>query len=401
MRNIHARWLAGIVVCLVGLASLTASQPPAQAQTRLEPPPDPRLGLGTSFQTRFAYYYKPPENMGLDELARRFNVFILNSDNDETRNSLLALGGGRPMLAYLRSEAIQDPGSCTEQPWHNNVAYQVGDFCAISQQHPDWFLVDRTGARIMDTYQNEKFYLMDPANPEWQQFYIERARQVLADPDWDGVFLDNLEVTLNFRQQQNELPVKYPTDEAYWAAHESFLKALYSGYFKPNGKLLFANVAARKDETKFVSYLAYLDGAMHEGWSIDQPKRWRPVNTWEHQMALAEQAQKLGKFIILVGQGSQDDAALQAFAYSSYLLVANGQAAFRYGQSASYRQAWVYDNYALDLGAPKGPRYKIGSTWRRDFTNATISVDPQFHTARIGPPSGPPVMQLYLPLAVQ
>jgi len=348
-----------------------------------------------AFEPRFAFYYKPPENIGLDQLARVFSLFILNPDDTQPRDQLLGWGARRPILAYLRSEAIHDPGSCTAQPWRNNVAFQPGDFCAISQQHPDWFLLDKDGNRIHDVYQDKTFYLMDPANPGWQQFFIQRAQQVLADPGWDGIFLDNFEVTLNFRQQQNELPVKYPTDEAYWLAHESFAKALYTGYFAPNHKLLFANIVSRKDESKFTGYLTYLDGAMHEGWSIDRPNRWRPVSVWEKQVALAEQAQKMGKFIILVGQGAQDDYALQRFAYASYLLAADGRSAFRYGHSSSYRQAWVYDNYAIDLGAPLGPRYADGPRWRRDFTNGSVTVDPLAHSVAIG---NEPDHWLFLPI---
>jgi len=353
-----------------------------------------------SFEIRLAWFYKPPEETSLEKVAQRFNFFIMSKGNEKERDQMLAAGARRPILEYLRFEAIHDPGSCTEQPWRNNVAFNPGDFCEISKNHPDWFLLDQNGKRIVDSYQDEDFYLMDPLNRGWQDFFIERVRQVQSDPNWGGVFLDNVEVSLSFREQDDEIPAKYPTDAQYLAATQGFLKYMYTSYFQPNGKLLFANIVARKDDTQFVSYLDYLDGAMHEGWSIDNPKRWRPASTWEQQMTLAEQAQAKGKFIILVGQGTQGDNELQRFAFASYLLVANGKAAFRYANSSAYRNAWLYDNYNIDLGAPLGPRYLSGKTWRRDFTRGSVTVNPETHEAQVTARVAPITLKhpLYLPL---
>ncbi|MFM8319615.1 MAG: putative glycoside hydrolase, partial [Chloroflexota bacterium] len=382
-------WYITLLVSLMGgLFLLPHTTARADAVSETQAAPD---SAAAGFEIRHAYYYKPPENLSTPELAGKFNFFILSKGNETFRDELLAAGGRRPILQYIRFEAIHNPGpdNCTATPWRNNAAFKPGDFCAISRDHPDWFLLDANGSRIVDSYQNEAFYVMDPGNPGWQQFFIQRVQETQADPNWDGVFLDNVEVTLNFRQQDNEVPPKYPTDAEYWAANQGFLKVMYEQYFKPNGKLLLANIVSRKDEALFPSYLTYLDGAMHEGWSIDNPNRWRPVSTWEKQMLLAEQAQANGKFLVLVGQGTQADSELQRFAYASFLLVTNGSAAFRYGNSASYRQAWWYDNYTLPLGAPTGPRYKDGAAWRRDFTNGTVMVDPTNHLSEIQVFSGP------------
>ncbi len=344
----------------------------------------------TDYTPRFAYYYKPVENMTVAELAHEYSFFIIAKGNEDFRDQLLAAGGRRPMLVHLRAEAINDPGSCTALPWQNNVAFKPGDFCNISKNHPGWFLLDKNGKRIMDTFNGAEFYLMDPANTEWQQFYIERSREVLADTNWDGVFMDNLEVTLSFRQQQNEVPKKYQTDDAYWKAHEAFLKAIYEGYFHPNGKQLFANIASKKDDLLFPSYLTYLDGGMFEGWSVDLPDRWRSVERWTKHITVAQQVQDMGKFIILTAQGQQDDYELQKFAYASYLLVNNGMSAFRYGHNAIYREAWVYDNYHIVLGAPKGKAYEKNGVWQRDYEYGYVKVDPEAHTAEIKQTTKPP-----------
>ena len=49
----------------------------------------------------------------------------------------------------------------------------------------------------------------------------------------------------------------------------------------------------------------------------------------------------------------------------------------------AYNQAWLYDDYKLALGTPLGARYKVGTAWKRDFSNGSVSVDPSSHAVCI------------------
>ncbi len=100
-------------------------------------------------------------------------------------------------------------------------------------------------------------------------------------------------------------------------------------------------------------------------------------------MKEADEALQMGKALILVSQGKQDDSQRQTFAFASYLLIANGNAFFRYTNYDSYRELWLYENYDLDLGMPKGERYKSKGGWRRDFEKGYVFVKPQNHQAEI------------------
>jgi Hypothetical glycosyl hydrolase family 15 len=104
---------------------------------------------------------------------------------------------------------------------------------------------------------------------------------------------------------------------------------------------------------------------------------------WEADMAFMEKTQANGKYVILVAPGNQSDLNRQNFAFASYLLISNGKAAFRYSTDDEYRNVWYYDNYKINLGTPRGSRYKVGNAWRRDFTNGYVVVDPASHTAKI------------------
>jgi hypothetical protein len=375
-----------IICCLLlaGCATQPATEPTSSTPNPAPSDPAPATSTPPAAPPLRAWFYKPPENGDLALIASEFDFFIMSKGDEPERDALLALGAKKPILQYIRFEAIMDPGDCTRRPWQNNAAFLPGDFCRISSEHPDWFLLDQDGQRILDTYGDENFWMMDPGNPGWRAFFLERVKQTQeADPNWGGVFLDNVEITLARREQDQKIPSAYPDEASYQAAVQGFLKYLYSGYFQPNGRLLFANLVARRDDADWTQYLTYLDGVMHEGWAIDWPNGYRSAKTWEKHMLLAEQTQAMGKFIVLVSQGTQDNLELQKFAYASYLLINQGRAAFRYANSQFYNEAWFYDNYTLQLGQPLGARYPQGEAWRRDFSHGFVLVNPQTHEVQI------------------
>jgi hypothetical protein len=332
---------------------------------------------------RLAWFTNIPREDDMFRVVEWFDLYIFHQGNEKDRELMVALGARGPILQYILFESIQAVDSCTEKPKLNQAAYLPGDFCMISEQHPDWFLLDDEGQKIVVQDQDTNLYLMDPGNRGWRSFFLERIKKNQAEPNWDGVFLDNVPVTLAFREKSGQLLSAYPDDTSYQAAVQGFLKYLYESYFQPNQKLVFANLVSRKDDAVWVSQLDYLDGAMHEGWAIDWPDGYRSVDIWQKQLALAEQTQEMGKSIVMVSQGTQDNKALQSFAFASYLLINQGNAFFRYANSDNYADVWLYENYTYDLGEPMGSRYQDGQAWRRDFTKGNVLVNPETHQVEI------------------
>ncbi|HKY53910.1 MAG TPA: putative glycoside hydrolase [Anaerolineales bacterium] len=344
----------------------------------------PTHGTPTDATVRLAWFTSLPKSSDdIFQIAQWFDLYILIQGDEDNRDVVKNLGVEGPILQYVNFDSIQDPGSCVEDPKINQVADLPGDFCQISEQHPDWFLLDMNGEPIVLQDGSSNWYLMDPGNTEWRSFYLDRIKKFQADPNWDGVFLDNVPVTLAFREADGNLPAAYPTDASYQVAIQGFLKFLYEEYFQPNGKLLFANLVSRKDDADWVNQINYLDGAMHEGWAIDWPDGYRSSEAWEKHMQLAEQTQKVGKYIVLVSQGTQEDITLQRFAFASYMLINHGWAAFRYANSDDYNEIWLYENYAASLGKALGERYQVGAAWKRDFMNGSVIVNPETHEAEI------------------
>jgi hypothetical protein len=356
--------------------------------------------LVTDKVVNLAYFYKPPEDSDAATLAKNYNTYILTRADEPFRDQLIASGVQAPILQYVSFDDIMDPGSCTAQPYRNNVAYKIGDFCTISQDHPDWFLLNADGSRIKV---DGKYFLMDPGNQEWRAFWLSRTQESQEQLGWYGVFLDNVEGSLSKVYSLGGNPANYPNDASYQVAIQGFLQYIYTSYFQPQGRPLLANIISLPDAATWFNYLQYLDGAMDEAWAVDWHNGYNSVSEWNEELTRAEQTQNSGKYAILISQGDQANTDRQSFAFASYLLISNGRAAFRYTNYDNYGQTWLYPNYNIDLGSPLGPRYPQGNLWRRDFTKGSVIVDPVNHTAEITTETTPMAItyRIYLPLVIR
>lgn len=330
-----------------------------------------------------AHFYKPPQGIDAFATVKNFNTVILSKGDHNFRDQLAANGFSSPIPQYFRTEGIHNPGSCTATPAGNQVGYKAGDFCFISDNHPDWFLLDQYGQRIT-TSANSSYYRMDPGSDGWRNFFLTRVLESQAQNGWSALFMDNIEGSLS-KYYGDIRPAKYPTDAAYQSAMMGFLQFMDVNYSQRYNHLLIGNITARNDDNTWFNYLQYLDGSMQERFAVGW-KTWEYLseNKWKNDLAIMEKTQADGKYVILIANGTRADMERQKFAFASYLLISNGKAAFRYSAEEAYDEIWLYDNYNVDLGSPLGPRYQAGGTsWRRDFTNGYVVADPVTHTAVI------------------
>lgn len=374
-------------------------------ETLVSTEPPPTL-IPISEGIKLAWFYKPPGNGDLRSLYSHFDTFILTKNDEPQRDALKDMGLASGVLQYLRLDAIQDPGSCTAIPFQNQVANQPGDFCQISAEHDDWFMLDPDGNRIV----YDGYYMMDPSNQGWREFWLERAELTQNDPGWDGIFLDNyLE-----RAHQSQQLLRWDgvfldnvdastsifatghsgetggmTHELYQQGVEGFLEYISRSYFEPRNLPVYANLVGVEEDETWFRYLQFVDGVMAETWAVDWQNRYHSTEDWNRDLNRIERTMQMGKNVILVAQGDRDDLERQSFAFASYLLIADSLASFRYANYDAYDEIWLYDNYSIELGAPLGPRYYDNGEWQRDFEHGHVSVDPFFHVGSIEPNATP------------
>lgn len=381
--------MVGAILAMVLLIDVVSTATSSRAATSNWP----------SETMQLAWFYKPPANdPNLSIVPNYFDTFILTKPDEQTREAMREKGVDAPILQYVISTSIHDPGSCTAQPWRNQVAHQIGDFCQIRDEQPDWFLRDVNGNVVEEVNGGQRFVYMDFGNPEWQAFFLQRVRAMQQEVHptyggtWDGLFLDNVDAGLRRYKRMGVTLKNYPDDASIQAAYASFLRNLSTNYFQPEDRPFHANITElplTDPAGAWFNYMQYLDGAMEEGFAVDWSTGYISVQKWEEQVSRAEETQRRGKRVILVSQGQESNISTvwqpasqrQQFAYASYLLVADGRASFRYG--STYSRAWLYDTYQLDLGEPQGARYQDGPVYRRKFANGLVTVDPVNRTSMI------------------
>ncbi len=386
--------IPGMPVCYPNPATGLHPTPVAEGSPAVAPVVSP-FGL--------AWFHKPPEDgTTAKQLAEHSSYIHLTGPADiPFRNQLRDAGYKGQIFTYTTMNAVEGPGPYRDSsaacdaiytPHDNQLAFYSGDFCKYIHGNESWFLHNAAGARIVDDYfSSGRFsYVMNPADPGWRAFAIERLKVMKDEWAYDGIWLDNVDgdrsrVMSELTNSDGGLR-EYGTDDEWREAVAGWLAEARSAL---GDYPLWANLVGgglRADS--WDAYAPYLDGAMDESFAVQWLDGWRGLSQWQAQVQRAQRWIGMGKGLVAVGQGPQDDSQRMRFTLASYLLVAQGvQATFRYTRFDSYySQMWLYTEYdsARKMGAPLAVCYEVSSgVWRRDFEHGYVEVDVQGHEGRL------------------
>lgn len=336
------------------------------------------------------FYYKPPVNIPLSELSEKYPAIILTGRDETVRDEIVGFGQNKQILRYILFNQIKTQTDCSETPWQNQAAYKPGDYCEINSVHPDWFLRNKKNNAISE--KEYDYTWMDPLSSGWRTFFTDRAISYQESNQWNGFFFDNVEASWDKPIREGAF-----SGFLYFADERSYLDAIAGFLQYATGKIretfpeqpILANIIEinyfSSDSINSVyRYLEYLDGIMIENFAVDWHSGYKPEAQWEAQMDLIENAQKLGRNVILSASSQNNSGNLDRIAFSlgSYLLVDRGLAVFRYVED-DLQNAVHYNIFDITLGAPSGYRYQKDGVWYRDFEHGTVMVDPANHSAAI------------------
>jgi len=331
---------------------------------------------------RLAWFYKPPQGDEDEEVVlSAFDTFVLARGDEDFKARVQAERPDVEVLQYfLLSQILEPEDGQPEQ--RNNAAYLPGDFAELLEAHPDWFLRDADGEPIVE---GGKYYRMDPGSQGWRDFWLQRV--LAANDGWDGLFIDNADLSLcGFQDQGIDVPA-YPDDASYLAAVRTFLQQVRTAYHEATGKPIVANMVNEcSDPGARRQLYPSVQGVMTERFAVGWGDDYLDPAEWSQQLARIRDEVRAGLQVVLVAQGEQGDEDRQRFAFASYLLVAAPDVSFRYAWARlddGYREPWLYDDYDSRLGAPRGEAVEVDGVWRRTFENGTVTVDPQKRSARI------------------
>jgi len=381
----RARLARVVLTLLLGVTALASSSAPVQA-AGAEP-------------VRLGYFWQPPtDGTSVQKLAQTAELVTVSQGKEGYRKQLREAGFTGLALQYQQIGAVDGPGpytnssancNSTYQPLHNQPADQVGDFCTFLHPNENWFLHNSKGQRLYGLDNGRGKYYMNPANPGWRTFASQRMLTDFTTLGYDGFHIDNLDVSMFRLKSQlansNGIVKEFSSETAYRDAYVGYLSVL-SAAIRPAG-VFWANMTGDPHTgSSWNPFMRYLDGGMYEAFATGYVSgNGLSVTKWEGDLKQAEWVLANGKGILALSQGHQGDSKKQSFALASYLLVTNSTTAyFRYSKAASYGEWWLYPNYEVSLGQPKGARYKLtDGNWRRNFACGYVIADPVAQTGKI------------------
>jgi hypothetical protein len=243
--------------------------------------------------------------------------------------------------------------------------------------HPRWYLHTRRGARFT-FWDYPWLWAANVAAPGYAAQWARNVTRLLAaHPEFDGVFIDDVNPTLGYHWNPANVR-ELPGDAAYQAATGRALAAV-TARVHAVGRLAYANIGAWADYGDAVRpWLAHLDGAMDEQWVKwgNRPgSGWRDEAGWARQVANVAEATAAGVTVLTVTHSSNRDAAAARYGYASALLASQGRVL--YESTADYHSDPWFADYDTDLGAPAGPMTADPSgVRRRVFARGLVLVNP-------------------------
>jgi hypothetical protein len=282
-----------------------------------------------------------------------------------------------------------------------------GNACGISWNKAaanGWLLKDANGGYVKYPGYNY-LYLADVGNTAYQRAWVSAMGAILRRyRGIKGVWIDNIVGDLIAPS------VKYPDDASYRTAMQSFIdevgpalrakgwyvaaEAIMVDTATPGWRTAFGDQCDGSQQLWWYRRIAPdLDGIATEYWQMnwgDGSVRLSGAalcggGNWDGWERLVSAVQGMGKDFFPLTSGPSDAAGVAKSTYlkASFLLEYNGGASaliYAAGGNSNYDASvddWMGGApWTLDLGRPLGPRYRVGSGWRRNFHRGTVIIDP-------------------------
>lgn len=351
---------AGVITFLIVAMTLLAALP-ATAQAA-------DLGSQQKFVGLFA--------LGdTNQAAQRYGIVVLNEWNSYLIPQLKAANPQVKVLLYKNTFFLRS----------DDNASTVGGFASgetIDRNHPDWFMLDASGNRIVfQYYPGINFYAMDWGNQSWREYWASQALSRAQALGFDGLFLDD--VYTRFYGELNRPLSNYSSEAQLQAAVKGFLAHVYGRVKAADPRLLV--IGNLVDHLWFpdlyADWLTVTDGLMDEQFvhvGQDPNTGFKSLEDWwKRQVDEVVTAERMGKYSLFISHGSTTDQASMVFAYCSYLLGASGSSHYYHEIGGTYANATWFDLWARDLGAPAGGySARSDGLYSRDFANGKVIVNP-------------------------
>jgi hypothetical protein len=209
-----------------------------------------------------------------------------------------------------------------------------------------------------ETWQQEEIYAMDPRNPGWVELISSFYKNVLEQPQHDGIIVDMV-------MKVSWCPEAI-SDEEWVEATKAIMTKIQQ--LNTEDKLVIFN--SGRDFLEIEPYREFLDGYVMENFMGTQ----LDVGFEEG----LEAAQSSG-FIVIYAVDTDDTGQqdLNKMRLGLTLSLLSDRTFFTYDFGPrDHGQAWWFKEYDVDLGKPMGNYYRVGDSYYRDFENGVVVASP-------------------------
>jgi hypothetical protein len=311
--------------------------------------------------------------------AKRSSYVVLQAWDGARAAQLKAANPSLTVLMYQNTSAMTK-GAGPGGVYSSGVGYEQADTA-----HPDWFLKDTSGKRIVEgSY--DWVYMADLGNAAYQDAWATTVIDRLNSGPWDGVFMDDVNTTAMYHTDPSKI-AQYPNDAAYQAATRSMLAAV-GPRLRAAGKLAIPNIGSWSGYPAVAKdWLQFVDGGMDEmfaKWSTSPGVGYRPAIDWKTQVEEIRATESMGKRFLAVTQAGSGDAQAERYGWATVLMAAKST-------NTSYVAATNYNSdpdwlpeYDAPIGDPTGAATALGNgAYARTFANGLVVVNPSSSSVKV------------------
>lgn len=247
----------------------------------------------------------------------------------------------KEFLSTVSNFGKKDPVKYTEEMYLHK---KNGQRCAFGWASDEW--------------DHDEIYAMDPRNFYWVEMITDFYKNVLDQPQHDGIIVDMV-------TEKSWCPDAI-SDEDWVDANIKILKEIQD--YNKDDKLIIFN--SGRDFSQINEYAEFMDGYVMEN----------AFGKWGTDFDTALEA-AADDFIIVYAPDTEDTGEKEQYiermrlGLTLSLLHDNAYTAFDIGPR-DHGDAWWFDEYDVDLGEPLGEYYKKDNVYFRDFDNATVVCNP-------------------------
>ncbi len=283
-------------------------------------------------------------------MAGWFTPEEANQIKSQTPNSLLLAGlstnwiwGNKDWMEFLETVASHGkevPLEITESMYLKTPS---GEKCAFGWASEEWG--------------HEEIYSMDPRSQEWKELIISFYKNVLDQPQHDGIIVDMVV------EKQYWCPDAISDEEWLFATKEIMQEISEQN---TQGKLVVFNAGLKYEDID--EYKEYMDGYVMENflgeWGADYETGLEAANS---------------DYIIIYAVDTDDtgETDLKRMRLGLTLSLLNDNTYFTYDFGPrDHGQAWWFSEYDAELGEPIGVYYSTSGAYWREFENGVVVSSP-------------------------